>query len=194
MKKSTTRITVIFILMIVGIVGYYAYLSGRTKEMRSDAAMTAVQSALSRDMQNDYPATPKEVIKYYNQILKCYYNEECSETEIDELGNRARELYDADLLAQNELETYLIRLKEDIQSYRDAKRKMTSASVAASTNVDYFEQDGFSFARIYSSYNIMEAGKNTSVNQVYLLRRDEDRLWKIYGWDLAQNVNPGEQK
>ena len=57
MKKSTMRITVVFIIFIAGVVGYYAYLSGRAKDTAAEAKMTAAQLVLSRDMQNDYPAT-----------------------------------------------------------------------------------------------------------------------------------------
>ena len=55
MKKSTLRITIIFIVLIAGIVGYYAYLSGRSRKMDSDAKMTETQLVLNRDMRNDYP-------------------------------------------------------------------------------------------------------------------------------------------
>lgn len=191
MKKSTTRMTVILICVVVGVVAYYAYLSGQSKESRREASMSAAETVLSRNLEMDYPSTPKEVIKYYNEILKCFYNEECTEEEIEDLGNKARELYDEELLENNELAAYHIRLKEDINTYRELKRKITSASVAASTNVDRFEEDDYSFARIHCGYNIMEGGISNAVNQVYLLRRDENKRWKIYGWDLAGNVNPG---
>ena len=39
-------------------------------------------------------------------------------------------------------------------------------------------------------YTVLDGGQSNLVDMVYLLRRDEGRRWKIYGWDLAQNVNP----
>ena len=33
--------------------------------------------------------------------------------------------------------------------------------------------------------------RGVSQDVIYLLRRDENRQWKIYGWDRAQNVNMG---
>lgn len=187
-KKNTTRTTLIFICLIVAVVGYYAYLSNRTREQKAEASMTAVQSTLSRNLETDYPATPKEVIKYYNEILKCYYNEECTDTEIEDLGLKARELYDEDLLAANELGTYLIRLKADVASYKQSNRRLTNVSVASSTSVDIFEDDGYTFARIYCGYTIAQNGENIPSNQVYLLRRDENKHWKIFGWTDSGNV------
>lgn len=188
MKKTTPKVIITFICLLTLLVGYYAYLSGKDREEKEEVTMTPVQEALSRDMQNDYPATPKEVLKYYNEILKCFYNEECTEEEIDDLGQKARELYDAELLEANELGTYLMRLRAEIADYKEKERRIASSAVATSTNVDYFEEDGFEFARIMCVYNIMEGEVSNPTRQVYLLRKDEDRHWKIYGWEDASNL------
>ncbi len=190
MKKSTVRVTIILIVLIAGIVGVYAYLASRSKSAAESAAMTNVQKVLSRDLEYDYPSTPKELLKYYNEIQKCFYNENCTDGEIEELANRARELYDEELLANNELGVHIMSLKAEIKDYKDHKRVITAVSVAASTNVDYFEQDGYEFARIYCGYNVTEGSTTSQVRQIFLLRRDGDRRWKIYGWDSADNVNP----
>lgn len=188
MKKTTPKVIITFICLLTLLVGYYAYLSNKDRNEKEEVVMTTLQEALSRDMQNDYPATPKEVLKYYNVILKCFYNEECTEEELDDLGQRARELYDAELLEANELGTYLIRLHSEVADYKDKNRRIASSAVAASTNVDFFEEDGFEFARILCVYNIMEGDVNKPTRIMYLLRKDEDRHWKIYGWEDAANL------
>ncbi len=188
LKKNTTKITIIFVCLILMVVGYFAYLSNKDQKRKADASMTAVQSVLSRNLELDYPATPKEVIKYYNEIMKCFYNEDCEDSEIDELGMKARELYDAELLAANETGSYLINLRADIKDYREHKRKITYINLSSSINVDFFEEDGYSFARIACNYTIAQDGVNNPANLVYLLRRDEEKRWKIYGWTSAENV------
>ena len=193
-KKVTTRTTIVIVCLVVALVGYYAFLSNRSRERRADANMTAVQSVLSRDLEKDYPPTPKEVMKYYNEIMKCFYNETCTDEEIEALGKKARELYDAELLENNEEEAYMVRLKADIQSYKDKKRRITSASVAASTTVEKYTVDGFDFARIRCGYNVMEGRENRSVKTVYLLRRDDEKHWKIYGWEAEENLAPGRDE
>lgn len=188
MKKTTTRTTVIVVLLVLAVVGYYAYLSNRSRENREEAAMTVVQATLSRDLGKDYPPTPKEVIKYYNEILRCLYNEESSDEEIEALGDKARELYDADLLAINERESYQLKLQAEVYDYRDQKRRITSFNVASSTSVDFFEADGFEFAKIMCGYNVLQDGKNYPSSQMFLLRKDADKRWKIYGWDNVENL------
>lgn len=188
MKKATTRTTVIVVLLVLAVVGYYAYLSNRSRESREETSMTVVQSTLSRDLSKDYPPTPKEVIKYYNQILRCLYNEESTDEEIAALGVKSRELYDAELLAVNEEESYQLRLKAEVHDYREKNRRITSFNVASSTSVDFFEADGYEFAKIMCGYNVLQDGQNHPSSQMYLLRRDEDKHWKIYGWDNVDNL------
>lgn len=191
MKKSTTGIIIALIVVIVGVVGVYAFLTGKAKSEAADAALTQVQLVLSKDLTRDYPATVKEVVKYYTEIEKCFYNEDCTEEEIEQLGMQARGLYDDELLANNEMGTYLVELKSDIRSFKEAKRRISSISVAASTNVDFFSDDGYDFARIYCGYVVIEGnGQSVAEGRVFLLRRDADRHWKIYGWESADKVNP----
>lgn len=192
MKKtntSVTKSTVLFIVLLVLVVGYYAYLSGTHRTEQQEAVMSEVDTALSRDLDNDYPATPKEVIKYYNDLMKCFYNEECTEEELQDLGRKSLQLFDEELQENNDEDTYLIRLQGEVQNYKDNKRKITSVSLAPSTNVDYYSVDGYSFARISCGYTMTENGKKTSTVMVYLLRRDDSRRWKIYGWETADQLN-----
>lgn len=195
MKKSTVRVTVILLLVIVGLVALYAFLLGKAKREVAEATMTPVQSVLSRNLDYDYPATVKEVIKYYTEIEKCLYNEECTDEEIESLGVQARRLYDEELLANNELATNLAKLKADIKAFRDGKRAISNISVAGASNVDYFSEDDCDFARIHCGYTVREGnGVLKSEGRVYLLRRDENRQWRIYGWDAADNVHVGEEE
>jgi len=188
-KPRATRITIIIAILILAVVAYYAYLSNKSKSERAAASMTFVEETLSVDLNKNYPPTPKEVMKYYNDLTKCLYNEDCTDEEIDKLGMKCRELYDADLLAANEIGTYLINLHSEVDDYHNKKRKIINSAVTSSTNVDYYTRDGYSFARLLCMYTINENGTNSSSRIIYLLRKDSDKRWKIYGWDLEENVD-----
>lgn len=192
MKKITIKTTLIFLVLIIGVVAYFAYLSTKSRDRDQESDMRAVQLVLSRDLENNYPPTVKEVMKYYTDIQKCLYAEECADEEIEQLGMKARALYDDELLAANDVTVHLLQLKSEITSFQEDSKKITAVSVASSANVDTFTEDGYEFARIHCMYTILADGQSSLVDMVYLLRRGEDRRWKIYGWDLAQNVNPGE--
>ncbi len=192
MKKTTNKAAVLVICLVAVIVGVFAFISNMNRAEKEEE-LTAIQKTLVRDMAIDYPPTPKEVVRYYNDIMKCLYNEDCTEEEIELLGNRTRELFDTDLVANNELGTYLSRLKADVAEFKDNKCKITNSSVAASTNVDLFKEDGFEFARLKSNYISVESGKSNSYAIVYLLRKDDGKRWRIYGWKDADLVKVNSQ-
>lgn len=189
MKKKTVVVTIIIMLVIVGLVGLYTFLAHRAYSNANNEKLSQVQLVLSYDLQNNYPATVKEVIKYYIEIQKCFYNEEYTDEELEALGMKARELYDDELLEANEISTYMQQLSMDIGSFKTNNRRMTNAAPGASTSVDYFKADGYEFARIHCGYTITENYNNKNVGIQYLLRKDSNKRWKIYGWLTVQNLN-----
>lgn len=189
MKKTTTvRTTVIVLILVMMVVGYYAYLSNKSRENRQEATLSVVQSALSRDLNKNYPPTPKEAVKYYNELLKCLYNEENNEEERLALGRKMRELYDTELQNFNEEETSLLRLEAEVTDFKKKQRRIAGINLAASTDVEFFEEDGYEFARLRCGYNMTQEGKSYLSEVMYLLRKDENRRWKIYGWENVENL------
>ena len=186
-KKSTTIIIIVAIL-VVAMVAYYCYLINQDRQAIEEQSLTTVQKTLARDLEKDYPPSPKEVIKYYNEVMKCFYNEDCSVEEIEALAQQARLLYDDELVENNPWDTYLAGLTLEIVQFKEQNRRIASASVASSTDVDYFTDDGYEFARIRCGYSFTQGKTSDSTIEVYLLRKDENKHWKIYGWDLAENV------
>ncbi len=191
--KRTTQVTIVVMILILIVVGYYGYLVNRTRRANAEKALTAVENVLVRDLEHNYPPTPKEVIRYYNDILKCFYNEQCSQEEIEALARKARGLYDQELLDHNEWSTYIFNLEAEIQDFQNLNRRISNISLASSTDVDEFTQDGYKFAKIRCGYNILQGKESSSSVHVYLLRKDEDGHWKIYGWELAENLDENTQ-
>lgn len=188
-EKRTAIVAIVIAILIVGVVGYYCYLVNRPKEETTETVLTAADEVLLRNLSRDYPPTVKEVIKYHNDINKCLYNEECDEEVFEKLLKKDRELYDNELLYNNTWDTQLINLFAEVEAFKKAGRKLTGTKLAASVDVEYFEEDGHSFARIPCSYTVMEKTDSTTTMHIYLLRKDATGHWRIYGWDLADNVD-----
>ncbi|MCH5341777.1 MAG: hypothetical protein J1E01_09935 [Acetatifactor sp.] len=185
MSKTTKIVTIVLLVVITGVVGVFAFLSDKDQQER-EAAMTQVEKVLNRDLSSNYPGTPREVIRYYVELEKCFYADDTTDEDLEALGMRARELYDKELLEINGLPDYLINLKADVERFKGQGRKIVNVAVASSINVDTFQEDGYEFARLTCSYNIIDEGVTKQMGKVYLLRRDENRLWKIYGWDYVK--------
>ncbi len=194
MKKSTKsniKGGAVIILMIVVMVGYYYYLSNKEKAQQElNPELTAVQEVLMRNLETNYPPSPKEVIKYYSEITKCFYNEEYSDGELEQLADKANQLYDDELLENNGWGEYIISLRAAIDEFKDNGITISTYLISVSTDVDKFPEDGYEFARLHCIYTLKQGNNKQDIDQVFLLRKDEEGHWKIYGWDSASNVNP----
>lgn len=189
-KKSTTRMIIFVVILIIGVVGYYSYLSGRKIDLqKDDVQYTPVEAVIVRNLETDYPATPKEVVKFYNEIIKVLYNEEYTEDELYEMVEKSRMLFDSNLLQENDIETHAAGLESEVIAFRGLKRRITNFNVANSINVDYETMDGDSFARLKSTLYVLQGKRSGKVAQIFLLRKDVNGYWKIYGWDLEENMN-----
>ena len=147
--------------------------------MQSDAELTEVQKVITRDLERNYPKTPREVVKFYNRIISCFYNEEYTEDELYELGDQARMLMDDELLENNSRDDYFENLKADIETYREKSKTIASTSVCDSNEVNYQTIDGDECAYVNASYFINEDKSYSRTYQTYVLRKDEDGNWKI---------------
>lgn len=190
-KLGRNKGAVIFIILVVLVVGYFYYLSNRPVSQPEEVApeadvMTAVQQVLARDLEINYPPTPREVVKYYSEITQCFYNEELTEEDLYALGMKARELYDAELAANQTEADYIDSLKFDIQDFKNKKRTIASFNPSSSLDVETFSEDGYEWARLYCNYGIKQGELLYNSNMVFLLRKDESGHYKIFGWQLAK--------
>lgn len=191
MKRFTgVKGTLILVVLVFAMVGYYGYLSNKaSRKAEEDTTLTKVQSVLLRDLELNYPPTPKEVIKYYGDITLCLYDGACKESDIDKLAAKAMQLYDDELVDNNPWTDYLLKLQAEVADYKEKEITVTSYVPAGSTSVDTFTQDNYDWARVYCTFYFKEGKQGSrAVNEIFLLRRDERGRWKIYGWDLAENV------
>lgn len=189
MKKAQgTKGLIIVIILLLLVVGYYYYLSNyRTEETEEQVTISEAQDLLLRDLERNYPPTPKEVLKYFFDITKCLYNEKLSEEDVQALALKIKELYDEELIANNPQEEYLTELKSEISSFQTSNSLILNYSTSSSVDVDYFEEDGYSFARIYGTYYLQVQKSLKSLEEVFLLKKDVEGHWKIYGWQPIEN-------
>lgn len=188
--KHVKKIVTVTLILVLCVLLYYRY-ANKEKErtgIEKQTEVSQVDKVLLRDLENDYPATPLEVVKFFTKIQKCYYNENNTESIVEELGNTARKLLDEELLANNPDENYLADLKGEIDSYDKGKRTIENILYDHFNYVRYVEVDGVQCASLNCTYYI-KTGKNIStITETYILRKDADGLWKIYGWDLTKNL------
>lgn len=179
--KKTIRMTVVVLISAALIVGYYFYLSTRSDKGAEgqNAEETEVEKVISFDLEEKYPSTPRAVIKYYNRILKCFYNEELTEEEFLSLIDKQSALFDKELLENNPKTSMVQNVRADIKEFKAQKRTIRSESLCGSNEVIYKTIDGRDCAYVTCSYFMRVGSEHESTLQRYVLRRDEGGKWKI---------------
>lgn len=183
-NQKTLRMSLVFLIMIVTVLALYYHLANKMKPTEETDTLTVVQDVLLEDLENEYPATPREVIKYYNKIMECLYDEEYSESEFQSLAAKAKELYDDELLANQSESDYISQLSDEVSEYEENEKSLSNTWVAASTDVNYYTIDERDYADIAAIYTVRTGTNVTYTNEIYVLRKDEEGHWKILGWQL----------
>lgn len=186
---SAIKIIVIGVILVGMIAGYYFYLthikSGKGKEEGTE--ISAVSEALMRNLDKNYPPSAREVIKYYGELTKCFYNEEYTDEEFEKLAFQIQRLYDDELIANQTQQQYLDNLKWDVNNFREQGIVISSFTPSSSVDVETFSKDGFDWSELYCSFTLRQGTELVMTEEVFLLRKDEDGHWKIYGFKLVED-------
>ena len=100
-----------------------------------------------------------------------------------DLALKMREIYDDELVANQTEEEYLDLLKKDIDEYRLNGRSISGYSPSSSMDVEFFTENGYDWARLYCIYDVKQSSLIYKTTLCFILRKDEDGHYKIYGWE-----------
>ena len=114
MNMKNVRVIVIAVVCILVICGGFFLFSQNLNSGNPDE-LTEVEKVLVKDLKKDYPKTPREVVKLYNEIITCFYGEEYTEEELEKLVDMTLVLMDEELAANNPRENYLKKVKMDVR-------------------------------------------------------------------------------
>lgn len=190
MKK--TRIIIIVVACVALLVGGYSVWMNRNSNASSEnVELTKVQQLITKDLSKSYPTTPREVVKLYNEIITCFYSEDCTDAELEKLVDMTLLMMDEELAANNPKADYLKRVKAEIVSFKLAERTIVSYTLESSNEVEHGSIDGEESAIVQTSYFIKETKSNSQnpyskTYQDYLLRKDADGKWKILGFEKVK--------
>lgn len=192
MKKS--RIVIIVVLCVGILVGGYTYwLNNNSDSSSENVELTKVQQLITKDLETNYPKTPREVIKMYSEIISCFYNEEYTEKELEALVDQTLLLMDEELAANNPKAEYFKAVKEEILEYESAERTIVSYTLPSSNEVQYRTVDDRECAYVETSYFIKEKSSYEKTYQTYVVRKDTDGQWKILVFYKTEGETSDEQ-
>lgn len=189
MKKKQNNIKNYIILLVLAlvIVGAFVFVANRgSTRDESAVSMSAVDEVLNRNLSKNYPATPKEVVKMYSEITRCFYAEEYTDEQLLGMAEQSRILFDDELRANQTDEQYIMNLNSVISNYKEQKRIISSFSVSNASDVEYYDFKGDKWARLMAVYTIKTDHVFDTSKEEYLLRKDPEGHWKIFGWRVME--------
>lgn len=187
--KHLKGLIIVTLILVIGTAFYYQYANKEEEQKGEEQVqdeLSEVEKILTKNLDEIYPSSPLDVVRYFTRIQKCYYNEDNTDAIVEDLADMSRKLFDEELLKVNPEEQYYEDLKQEIKKYKKEKIKITNITYTKSNDVMYSTVNGEQTASLNCTY-YMQKGKHYIVNKErYLLRKDAEGFWKIYGWELDE--------
>lgn len=181
---KNAKYVIIAIACICVICAGFFFFSQDNKENEKD--LTEIEKVIVKDLDSNYPKTPREVVKFYNRIMKCYYGaEEPTEKQLGKLVDQMMCIMDEDLLLVNPRDTYYNSVVQDISLYKQQKKQLVNTDVCDTNDVKYVtddkngEEEKDELAYVDASYFMKERDQFVYTYQQFVLRQDADGRWKI---------------
>lgn len=180
MKKNGLKSIIVVVFCACLCVGYYYYLTQKTggKEQK----LSEVEMIISKDLEASYPKTAREVVKFYNRILKSYYSQEYTQEQLEMMAEQARLLMDEELRGKNPKEQYLEAVKADIANYGKEKMTISNISLESVNEIEYKTVKGSECAYVDVDYFLKSKKNAQRASQTYILRKDDGGKWRILGF------------
>lgn len=174
-------------MIVLAVVIIYSFIQVSNKQNKENfednAEKTEAEKLLEKDILDSYPATPREVIKLYSRFLKCFYNDDMEEEQLEGLAAQIRLLFDDELLEENPRETYLLALQAEIAEYKLNKRTLLSYQIEKASSAIEWSDGESEYTRLIAYYSMKES-LVYKVHEEFVLRKDAAGRWKILGWRL----------
>ena len=181
---KNAKYVIIAIACICVICAGFFFFSQDNKE--DEKNLTEIEKVIVKDLKNNYPKTPREVVKFYNRILKCCYgNEEPTQEQMNDLVDQMLCLMDEDVKLAYSRDEYYNSVVQDVASCKQNNKQLVSTDVCDSNDVKYVtdnkegEMKKDELAYVNASQFVKEDGKFGYTYQQFVLRQDENGYWKI---------------
>lgn len=191
--KVLRRVLIVTLFAGVIVAAYAKLVSKSANDIEVKVDNTPVGQILAQDMELNYPANPRDVVVLYSKIIKAFYSEPYTEEQLVGLANHARAMFDDELLACNEYDVYMEKLKLEIEAYKAQKKYISVYTIQRNADVELFIDDGIQYARVKAIYyTVSDVSERSEVYEQYTLRKTGDK-WKILFWEvIPKTVIKGE--
>lgn len=190
MKKAKNLIIILILACVV--FGYIFCLMSENKKAKKIVHNKEYNEIVNRNLDKNYPRTPKDLVGYYSKILKYLYSGNPSSDDVKELAGISRKLFDEELLLNQSRGQYEEDLLSELQKYKEEKRKISSYVVENNSEIEYKTFQSHYYAFVDCAYYIKGEKTTYRTLETYTLRKDSEGKWKLLYWSLTPVQEDGE--
>lgn len=189
--KNHLRITMaVTFIMLIAIVFYFYVDSQSGEEEKQVEKISNIDMVLSKNLETNYPITPREVLKYFTELQMCLYNEKPDNEQTVKLSYQLISLLDDELRKNNNLEEgyqkYYENLEKEMKEFFAINKVIQKVVLDSSKDVVYSTIEESQYATLNCTYWLKADLGSEKLIQTYILRRDADKNWKILGWKFYE--------
>ncbi|MCM1288700.1 MAG: ARC6/PARC6 family protein [Clostridium sp.] len=181
---------VIAVLCIALVLFYFNYLSNRSSERKTQKQIDELAALSSHDMVNDYPRTPRDVVKMHCRFFKVFYGQSLTDDDLYILNQQIRYIYAEELLNYNSEDAMLKSLKSNIEKTSKEKYKYKSYILPEASQVKTYTQNGKEMATMEVEVRVDTKDSGGYVYVQYVLVKENEQ-WKILAWG-DYNIGGGQ--
>ena len=181
-KKKSPAGTIVFLVLLAAVVigGYLMITRNKDKGTKEiPAESSEADNLIKKDLFFDYPATPREVLKFFCRITKCLYNDDLSEEQMKKLVSQARGLYSLELLDSNDEKEQLARIKGDAEEYKKQKKEIYSYTLESASELESINTKAGKTTIIKMYFTVKAGSAMKKLFEEFSLVEDSNGRWKI---------------
>lgn len=180
--KMLTMLVAIAVVIVLTYVAFQKKQSEKAIQTEEKTSVSEIDNIIMKNLEEEYPASVRELVKYYYKVLQCMFNGQASDKQIIKLIDKERALFDKELLKKNEYSEFVKGRNAEIRQYKKSGVKLLKFVIQDSEETKYWQNNNSEMASIKA--HIYMTGKKSykDVYQEYVFRKDSEGKWKILSW------------
>lgn len=181
-KSAIMKSIVLLALGAVVVVGLYFMFVGSKKSPEEEQYnLTAVDEITTTNLEKNYPANPRMVVDLYAKTMQVLYKEEYTEGQQDKMLYVLKGIMDDELLEKQV--DFSRSMKNEISERKEGDYSISNYLVQ-NTEPEVITVSGKKMCNVQCLFSLRKGTSTVANYYQFILRQDDDKRWKILGWDV----------
>ena len=196
-RRNLITISVILVVIVAVVLSAFIIVTrkhGGTVASEDTLELTDVQKLAVADLEANYPASAPAVVDYYYRINKALFEYECTQDEIKQLAHQEWMLFDEELQELNPEKQLVNVTSAEVNQKRADGLTISSYVVpqAREINDTLITVNGKEVVNANVIVTMKKGQVRYSYYYTFVLRKDDDKRWKILGFQETPNLQASQ--